>query len=69
MSSLTFASPPTSSHETVGIFGAPILSEYEVRAFDRADSMSALVSGIPDWKRSDSVIPGLVVELFTIEWD
>src|SRR6266571_3911019 len=38
---LTWASPPTSSHEIFGIFGAPILSEYDSLAFLRAILKSA----------------------------
>ena len=43
MSDLTWANPPTSSQVTLGIFGAPMLSEYESLAFPRATSKSLVV--------------------------
>ena len=43
MSDLTWAKPPTSSQVTLGIFGAPMLSEYESLAFPRAISKSLAV--------------------------
>ena len=52
MSALTCARPPTSSHETEGILGAPMLSEYDARAFPTALSKSAAVSGMPAEKTS-----------------
>ena len=43
ISDLTWANPPTSSQVTLGIFGAPMLSEYESLAFPRATSKSTVV--------------------------
>ena len=43
MSDLTWAKPPTSSQVTLGIFGAPMLSEYESLAFPKATSKSLVV--------------------------
>ena len=43
ISDLTWAKPPTSSQVTLGIFGAPMLSEYESLAFPRATSKSLVV--------------------------
>ena len=43
ISDLTWAKPPTSSQVTLGIFGAPMLSEYESLAFSRAMSKSLAV--------------------------
>jgi hypothetical protein len=43
MSDLTWANPPTSSQVTLGIFGAPMLSEYESLACPRAISKSPVV--------------------------
>lgn len=48
MSVLTLASPPTSSHVTFGILGAPILSEYAERAVSRAREKSAAVRATPE---------------------
>lgn len=55
MSLLTCANPPTSSHETFGILGAPMLSEYAARAVSSADSKSCAVSGMVANARSCAV--------------
>lgn len=52
ISALTWARPPTSSQETEGIFGAPMLSEYDARAFPSANSKSEAVMEIPAEKTS-----------------
>ena len=47
ISDLTSARPPTSSHETFGILGAPIASARDVRALVKACSKSPLAMGSP----------------------
>ena len=61
MSNLTCASPPTSSHDTLGILGAPMLSEYESLAFPSATSKSTAVSG------TKSSAPAKELEIQTCE--
>jgi len=52
MSALTSARPPTSSHDTFGIFGAPIFWLYDERASSMAISKSAFVRDTPAEKMS-----------------
>lgn len=61
ISRFTFARPPTSSQDTFGIFGAPMLSEYEARASPNAISKSALVNWIPAEMTSSALISERVV--------
>ena len=51
MSLLTLARPPTSSQATLGIFGAPVVSEYEARMFASAISKSVFVKTA--WSKGD----------------
>jgi hypothetical protein len=48
ISNLTCAKPPTSSQETLGIFGAPIFWEYDDLALLRAASKSVAVKETPE---------------------
>jgi hypothetical protein len=57
ISALASARPPTSSHDTFGILGAPIFWLYEDRASSIAISKSAFVSDTPAEKMSFGVTP------------
>jgi hypothetical protein len=56
MSDFTVANPPTSSQDTLGIFGAPMLSEYAILAFSSAVSKSAAVTATPAFITSTSLL-------------
>ena len=57
MSALTSARPPTSSHDTFGILGAPIFWLYVDRASSMAISKSAFVRDSPAEKMSFGATP------------
>ena len=57
MSALTSARPPTSSHDTFGILGAPIFWPYVDRASSRAISKSAFVRDSPAERMSFGATP------------
>jgi hypothetical protein len=56
MSDFTAANPPTSSQDTLGILGAPMLSEYAILAFSSAVSKSAAVTATPAFITSTSLL-------------
>ena len=66
MSDLTWANPPTSSQVTLGIFGAPMLSEYESLTFPRATSKSLVVMDMEEREVKSSF--KVLGPLFSVIW-
>lgn len=70
ISAFTLAKPPTSSQDTLGILGAPILSAYEMRALFKAISRSLELSIVPALCRLKASHPlekmKLIVEIFDL---